>query len=143
MSERDFSIGGKDFKLSKLDAFKQFHLVRRLAPLLGEMIPALAAMAKKQKGAPQSEEANLEQIAMIATPLMNGLSKLSDADADKVLFGLLSAVEMKQEAGNWAKVATDSALMFSNLELPVMLQAAGRAFMYNLSGFFSALPQVS
>ncbi len=144
MSDRDFSIGGKNFKLSKIDAFKQFHIVRRLAPLLGELIPAITQAARKAKDpANLSEEAKLEQMAAIATPLMSGLSKLSDADADKVLFGLLSAVEMQQPTGNWAKLATDSALMFADLELPIMLQAAGRAFMFNLSGFFSVLPQVS
>lgn len=144
MSDRDFSIQGKNFKLSKIDAFRQFHLVRRLAPLLGEMIPAMTKMSQTLKvGADLSEEKKLEQISTIAAPLMTGLSKLSDTDADKVLFGLLSSVEMQQDTGNWAKVATESALMFSNLELPVMLQLAGRAFMYNLSGFFSALPRVS
>lgn len=145
MSDRDFEIGGKKFKLNKIDAFRQFHIVRRLAPLLGELVPAIAQISQQLKsgGGDQSEEAKLAQVALIAAPLMHGLSKLTDVDADKVLFGLLSSVEMQQEAGNWARVATDSNLMFQNLELPLMLQVAGRAFMYNLSSFFSGLPRVS
>ncbi len=72
---------------------------------------------------------------------MTGLSKLSDADAEFVLYGLLAAAEVQQQAGNWAQVSTGSMLMIQDLELPMLLQIAGRAFMFNLSGFFSALPR--
>lgn len=142
MSERDFEIGSRKFKLNKIDAFKQFHITRRLAPLLGELAPVMGSIAQSAKNSDLlSETEKLEQFAKLAAPVMNGLSKLSDQDADRVLYGLLSAVEIQQAAGNWARVATDSALMMQDLELPVLLQCAGRAFMFNLSGFFQGLPQ--
>lgn len=138
MSERDFEISSRKFKLNKIDAFKQFHIVRRLAPILGDLI----SVAQKVKALNPSH-INEEQIQMI-TPIMNGISKLSDADANLVLLGLCSAVEMQQmPLGNWARVATDAGLMFQDLELPVLLQIAGRSFSYNLAGFFGSLPQVS
>ncbi len=142
MSERDFEIGGRKFKLCKIDAFKQFHIVRRLGPLLGELAPALGTFAKsKGQASFLSESEKLDEFAKLLTPLMTGLSKLTDEDANKVLFGLLSSVEIQQmPVGNWARLATDQAIMFSDLELPVLLQAAGRAFAYNLSGFFPAPP---
>jgi hypothetical protein len=142
MSENEFEIGGQRFKLSKISAFKQFHIVRRVAPILADLLPAM----KSVKGVSDSnltEDQKLERFAEIATPLMNGLSKLSDADSELVLFGLLSAVEMQQPTKNWAFVASGSMLMIQNLELPVLLQLAGRAFMYNLSGFFAGLPHKS
>lgn len=138
--ERDFEIGTRKFKLSKINAFKQFHIVRRIAPILAELLPAVQ-LSKAKEGASESEK--LEELSKMATPMMMGLSKLSDEDANYVLFGLLSAVELQQEKGNWARVATESAgLMIQDLELPEMIQIAGKAFMYNLSGFFGALPQV-
>lgn len=137
MSDREFSIGGRDFKLCKIDAFKQFHIVRRIGPILSDIIPSLGE-AKKVIG--KSTEEQLEAFAKIANPVMNGLSKLSDADSEMVLFNLLAAVEVKQATGNYAKVSNGSMLMIQDLELPVMLQLAGRALVYNLSGFFSALP---
>ncbi len=88
-----------------------------------------------------SESEKLDQFALIASPLMTGLSKLSDEDSNKVLFGLLASVEVQQEAGNWARVSTDSMLMMQDMELPILLQVAGRAFMFNLAGFFAALPR--
>lgn len=143
MSDRDFEIGSRKFKLSKIDAFKQFHIVRRIGPILSDLLPAMRDAGKFKNLDSLSEEDKLEQIAKFASPFMTGLSKLSDADADLVLFGLLSSVEMQQVQGNWAKVATPTMLMMQDLELPVLLQIAGRAFMFNLSGFFGALPHQS
>jgi len=60
------------------------------------------------------------------------------------LFRLLGSVEVQQEFSGstvWAKVATDSAIMMQDIELPILLQVAGKALMYNLSGFFGSLPR--
>lgn len=136
MSERDFEAGGHKFKLSKIDAFKQFHIVRRLGPILGDIIP----VAQRLKGAHtenMSEDEKFNTFAKLISPIMSGLSKLSDEDSNLVLLGLCSSVEIHQpKSNNWAKVATPEVLMFQDLTLPVLLQVAGRAFAYNLSGFF-------
>lgn len=143
MSERDFQIGAQEFKLSKIDPFKQFHIVRRLGPILGDIIP-VAQSIKNAVSGEQSEDQKFETIAKLVQPILNGLSKLSDEDSNRVLLGLLSSVEMKQSpAGNWARVARDESLMIETLDLPVLLQAAGRAFAYNLSGFFCTAHQTS
>ncbi len=137
--ENKFEIGGRHFSLTKLDAFKQFHIVRRVGPILTLLLPNLAAL----KGASEAtdESGRLEQMARVATPILEGLSKLSDADAEYVLHGLLSCVEVQQSTGNWAKVFANGFMMINDLELPILMQVAGRAFAYNLSGFFAALPQ--
>jgi len=140
----EFSIGGREFKMSKIPAMKQFHLVRRIAPILADMLPAMKDVKSITKLGEASEGEKLEQIAKFVTPIMTGLSKLSDDDSDKVLFSLLSSVEIKQGGpGNWAKIANDQMIMMQDLELPILLQVAGRAFMFNLSGFFAVLPQSS
>lgn len=140
MSGQAFEIGSKKFQLNKINAFKQFHIVRRIAPILADLLPAMKDVQKIQNTDGLSEDKKLDEFAKIATPLMNGISKLSDKDADLVLFGLLSSVQVQQETGNWANVSTETMLMMQDLELPILLQLAGRAFMYNLSGFFGALP---
>ncbi len=139
-----FSIGEKQFKVGKIHAFKQFHIVRRIAPILGELMPIMAKLGKEMKNPDGlSQDEQFEKLAVIAGPVMIGFSKLSDDDSNKVLLGLLSAVEMKMETGNYAKLSNGDTLMFDNLELPLLLQAAGRSFMFNMSGFFNVLPQVS
>jgi hypothetical protein len=143
MSDRVFSIGDKEFQLSKINAFKQFHIVRRVAPILADLLPAMKSVQKVSDSKALTEDQKLDQFAEIAAPLMNGLSKLSDADSELVLYGLLNAVEVKQTSGNWARVASGSSLMIQDMELPMLLQIAGRAFMYNLAGFFAGLPKSS
>lgn len=140
--DNGFPIGEKKFKLNKINAFKQFHIVRRVAPVLSSLLPALTDLQKSSKNDSQISEADkLEEFAKILSPIFTGLSKLSDAEADFVLYGLLASVEMQQAGGNWARVSTESMLMIQDLELPVLLQIAGRAFAFNLSGFFAALPR--
>lgn len=140
MSDRDFEIGERKFKLNKIDAFKQFHIARRIAPILADLLPAMKDIQKVQKLDNLSESERLDEFAKIAGPLMIGISKLSDEDSNRVLYGLLSSVEVQQPTGNWARVATDQMVMMQDLELPILLQIAGRAFAFNLSGFFGALP---
>lgn len=142
MSDRDFEFGGRKFKLNKMDTFKQFHVVRRIAPILSELLPAMKdAVLTTKEVKSLSESEKLDSLAKFAGPVMMGLSKLSDADSEFVLYGLLQSIEMQQPAGNWARVSSGSMLMIQDLELPTLMNLAGRAFMFNLSGFFSVLPQ--
>lgn len=134
--DNSFEINGKSFKVSKINAMKQYHIVRRISPILSEMLPAIQGLAKKSNAL--SEEEMLDQAATVIAPIMNGLSKLTDKDSEFVLFGLLSVVEIKQAEGNWARLVMNDNLMFHDLELPILLQAAGRSFMFNMSGFFAA-----
>ncbi len=83
--ENSFTHNGRKFKLGKLDAFRQFHIVRRIGPLLAELLPAMAEITKANKLEGLSESEKLDEFAKIAQPIMQGLSKLSDADADYVL----------------------------------------------------------
>jgi hypothetical protein len=142
MNERQFDLAGYKFQLNKIDVFKQFHIARRLTPIMGEILQVAPKMKAIKDDMSESER--LDAIAQVAKPIMEGLSRLSDADANLVLLGLCSAVEVHQPASNsWARVARDEVLMFNSLELPTLLQIAGRAFMYNLSSFFAIAPQTS
>lgn len=114
----DFVINGINYKASKLPAIKQFHIVRRVAPLL-------AGMTDKDKA--------LEGI-------MNGIGSLKDEDANYILFGLLSCVEREQVGHGWAKVCVGESLMFQDIDLGVMFQIATKAFQENYQSFFNALP---
>lgn len=141
--DNNYEIKGKKFKLNKIDAFKQFHIVRRLAPVLKDMIPAAVKFQKLQKNGVKFEDMSEEESMAAVGPIIEGFSKLSDQDSEKVFLGLLQSVEMQQESGNWARLASNDGLMFQNMELPLLMQIAGRAFMFNIQGFFSVLPQVS
>lgn len=148
--ENKFEAGGRQFVISKINAIRQFHIVRRIAPLLTELLPHLASLKKAKDDIDDPEK--MAQLTLIATPILKGLATLSNRDSECVLYGLLSAAEMQQSSGNWAKVAifddnadeekrAPGSLMINDMDLPLLLQVAGRVFVYNLSGFFAALPQ--
>lgn len=121
----EFELEGRTYRANKIDARTQFHIVRRLAPVLGEIAPALQG-----KG-------GLDALP----PLANAVAKLTDSDADYVIFGLLKAVVRKQDQGlGWGPVATGEQLMYDDITMPLMLKLAWQSFSFNMSGFFAVLP---
>lgn len=137
----DFELGGRRFKLSKIDAFKQFHIVRRVGPILADLLPGMQELQKEKNFESLNETQKLSAFAKLAGPFMAGLAKLSDEDSERVLYGLLASVEIQGPTGGWMKIASDRILLAQDLELPQLMNIAGRAFMHNLQGFFAALPQ--
>lgn len=124
----EFEIEGRTYRANKIDARSQFHIVRRLAPVLGEIAPAIQAGGK--------------QGGMEALPALTAaIAKLSDTDADYCIFGLLKAVSRKQDQGlGWGPVCAETSIMYDDITMPIMLQLAWKAFSFNMSGFFAALP---
>jgi hypothetical protein len=137
----DFQIGGRNFKISKIDAFKQFHVVRRIGPILADLLPGMKELQGVKNFESLGEGEKLDAFAKLAAPFMNGLAKLSDEDAERVLYGLLTAVEIQGAGGGWMKISNEKILLVQDLELPILMNLAGRALMHNLSGFFGALPR--
>lgn len=123
----EFELEGRTYRANKIDARSQFHIVRRLAPVLGEIAPAIQGGKKE----------GLDALPALAS----AIAKLSDADADYCIFGLLKAIVRKQDQGlGWTPVSTENLLMYDDISMPIMLQLAFKAFSHNMSGFFAALP---
>jgi len=118
----EFEIGGNTYRSGKMDTFKQFHVSRRLVPILGNVAGAV------------SGEASFEDLVQ---PLMAGIAAMTDADCDFILEACLKVVQ-RQQGTNWAPIyaGTNQALMFDDIDMSVMLQIAGKVIQDNLSGFF-------
>lgn len=143
MVTQSVEIGSRKYNIGKINPLMQFHIVRRMGPILTEFFPIMGQIARTNPEG-QSAEQNFEEIAKIASPLIEGLSKLSDKDAEFVLHRLLAVCEMDQrpQFQSWAKVAhPEQGILLQDIELPELLQLAGRAFMFNLKGFFSLVTQ--
>lgn len=128
----EFDIQGHTYKVSKLDAMSQFHIVRRLLPVLGELVPAV-----KMEG--ETPELSMDAIPAIGT----AISKISDDDSNYVLYGLLAGVSLQEPNGlGWSKVLSGNTLMYSHISesLSIMLQLAFKSLMHNFTGFFDVLP---
>ncbi len=114
----DIDVGGHSYKCGTIDARKQFHIVRRLATVMGSMAKGGDAI----------------------DAISSAIGRLSDDDADYVIFGLLACVTRKQENGlGWAKVSNGNALMFSDIGMSDMLKLAYSAFEANMQDFFAVI----
>jgi hypothetical protein len=121
----EFEIKGQQYRSGKLDAFKQFHVSRRLAPVLSGM----ASLAES----PQTDFTELLQ------PVAEAIAHMPDSDCDYILQTCLSVVQ-RQQGNAWANVYAPNtkALMFDDVDLSTMLQIAVKVIQDNLAGFFSA-----
>lgn len=122
----EFELDGITYRVGKLDARAQFHIVRRLAPVLGELAPSM-----------QGGKSGIDALPAIAS----AIAKLSDTDADYCIFGLLKVVSRKQPQGlGWGPVSTGELLMYDDIDMTKMLKLAWQSVSFNMSGFFAAMP---
>lgn len=138
--QKEFELAGRKFRLNKINALKQFHVARRISPILSDILPAMKDMKKLgDKGFDSlPEDEKFDHLAKFLGPFMKGFQEMSDKDSELVLFSLLNAIEVYQDQfKTWARVANDNVIMMQDLELPVLLQIAGHAFVFNLAGFFT------
>ena len=145
----EFELTGHQYRVKSMDARAQFHILRKMTPALGGL-KSLAGKgindALKEKSA-ESEEEKAEREAKVFDALAGfgaELAKLSEDDADFVLFGLLGAVSRKEEKGlGWAQVCTGKRMMYEDIGLADMLHLAGRSAMHNFKDFFQSLLSLS
>lgn len=140
-----FEHNGIKYRAEEIDAMKQFHVVRRLAPVLAQLA---AAFSKTTVGT--SLKATAEPVAAAAIDtgaavaglegVATALASLTDDDANYVLHTLLAHVTREQPGAGWHKVSNGSQLMFADLKLPALMFLAFKALQENLGDFFAAVP---
>ena len=164
----EFQLGGHSYQIGRMNARQQFHVSRRIAPLIPPMVPALlklyselerardadGAVASISGGAPAAEAlaaareatpkrdvvALAESVAPVLQPFMDALATLKDDDADYVFDACLSVVERKHMNG-WARVwsAQHRTTLFDDIGIEVMLPLVVRVIVANLGNFIGGL----
>jgi len=141
----DFEVDGVHYRTKlRLNARQQFHIARRLAPLLAHFPLAVAPVLDN---APQDAEAAVQHEAAL-TPFAEALARIPDQDCDYVLDLCMSVVQ-RSHSGNgqgvtWADIWNPRAgrLMYDDIALPAMIRIAYAVLEENLSGFFVTPPNV-
>lgn len=116
----EFEVNGQTYRAERLDAKKQFHVARRLTPVLSSLTGA----------------SDTEIFASIA----EALAGMSDEQCDYIIDTCLG-VCLRQQGDKWVRVYNEraKALQFDDIDLTAMLQIAQSVIQENLSGFFGAL----
>ncbi|WP_024904462.1 phage tail assembly chaperone [Robbsia andropogonis] len=123
-------INGQGYRIGRLDVKRQFHVARRLAPLLAGLGGALKNSADKDSVG----------FSELVAPIAEALSKMSDEDTDYVIDSCLSVVQ-RQSGNAWAPVmARGGGMMFSDIELSEMLRLTVAVIQGSLGGFFPGAP---
>lgn len=137
-------IKGHTYSIGKMDVFQQFHVARRLAPLLYATSSAL--LARLRTG--ETTDANdLTAVVQAVEPLVQVISSMPDADSQYVLNACLNVCQRKSGTGGgtgFQRVLVDgNQLMFQDIDLLTTMQLVAAAIKVNLGNFLDALPDPS
>ena len=136
---QEFTVDDRVYRTrTKLNARQQFHIARRLAPLIGQMMslgPVLQAAFSDG-----NDTVSAESIEALLMPFAGALSRMSDEECDYVLDRALAVVQRREGNGAqpvWVDIwnARANTLQFQDIELPAMLRIAAEVLQENLSGF--------
>lgn len=144
----ELPIGEKLYRTGKLNAFKQLHVARRVAPVLLsmgkslELILGMAAQKKTEAEGLESKPAKEDisradaQAIVAVLPLAEAFAAMKEEDVDYVINACLSVCELRQ-GDAWQRVqASNGRLMFDFIDLPVMMELAMAVIKENLVPFF-------
>lgn len=130
----EFTIAGQQYQAGKLSALRQFHVSRRLAPLMAPVIPAFV---RAVQGGQNLHDPDM--VELLVGPIAEGLSKMSDADAEYVIDECLGVVRRYvPEHKHWAAIWSASArlAMFEDLnDLALVLKIVMRVVQDSLGPF--------
>jgi hypothetical protein len=133
-------LDADNYRIGKLNALQQFHIVRRLLPALASVGVSLSQL---QSGASKDMGSGMEEFLPALGPVSEVLAKMTDEDTNYILFTCLSVVAKRQGSGGYAPTCTGSTLMFQDMSLQVMLRLAVEVVKANTEGFFAGLGDVS
>ncbi len=134
---QDIVVNGISYRIGRLSALKQFHVVRRLAPLLSGF--------REVSGDPiDLADLSVPEAVTMLGPLTEAVAGMSDADAEYIITTCLGVVERKQTGGGYAQVVTtDHQILFDDIDMTAMLALTAHTIGGNLQGFFDSLSSVS
>lgn len=129
---KQIEVNGQLYSIGQLDARAQFHVSRRIAPILASMGISLATL---KAGA----NLNLDTLATSLGPVSEVMASMSDESVDYIISTCFTVVSRKQpEVGGkaqWAPAANGARMMFADINMPAMLRIVVAVLQENLMDF--------
>lgn len=126
------TVGTHEYSIGKMNAIKQFHLARRLAPA----IAAITSIHIQPGGTGDTNGADF--FGAIAGPLSSALAKMSDDEIEQIIFPCLAVVQRKEGvAWTAVKAKGQNVLMYEDINAGDLLQLVIAVAKENLGSFFS------
>lgn len=129
--DAEFEVAGHTYTVGKLNALTQFHVSRRLAPILAAMGVSLQSL---QAGV----QRDLSDFASLLEPVTEMMAKMPEEDVNYVIFTCLGVVKRKV-GERWAPVANGASLMYEDIDMLAMLRLVVEVVRSNLGAFMQGL----
>jgi len=113
----DIEVNGIEYRIATLDAMTQFHIARRITPVLASMAGEGDVMEK----------------------LLTSIGNLSDADTEYVIGKCLTGCLRKREDGQFVKIYNSGRFMFEDIKLTEIIKLTMSTIEENLSDFFTGM----
>lgn len=121
-----FTVREQTYKAGRIPAVKQFHILRRIAPVVSGLKPDMASNPEAAFG-----------------PLADVLAGMPDEQADYILFGLLEHAQRQMPEGmGFAPVVINRVINHIDITMPDMMLIAWHVLRENMGDFLAALPQI-
>jgi hypothetical protein len=133
------TVEANNYQIGKLAAMQQFHVLRRVAPVLASMGVSIIELAKR--GEESMGDDDLLQLMSSASEVV---SKMEDKEVEYVIFTCLGAVRREQLVAQgqsrYVPVLNGGRhLQFADISMDTMLRLTIEVLKENLSGFFPKL----
>ncbi|WP_425327620.1 phage tail assembly chaperone [Pseudomonas nitroreducens] len=141
----EFTVVGQTYRTTKIDAMRQFHLSRKIAPVIPALIPVFAKLAESQKAeGTKPLSSDLAAMASLFEPFAEAVATMSDETAEYVMGTCLSVIS-RQQGTTWAPIWNDrqKVCMFDDIDSGVMLQLAAHVVRESLGPFLAGLLSTS
>lgn len=132
-AETQFTFHGVTYSVGNINGVDQFHLFRRLAPMVATMgVQMFQLLSGKQA----AEGMSKTDWMLLAAPLVGEMAKMPQEDVDYIIQNSLKVVR-RRDGDAWAPLLNaQGQLMFQNLGMVAMLRIILEVLRHNLDDFF-------
>src|ERR1700761_4011691 len=113
-----FQVGKESYKLSTLPALTQFHMLRKMSPVIAKSAPIMSMIEALLRN--EDPRVILERLDL-AAPAFEALAAMPKDDCDAIIFTCLAHVYRVVGNGQVA-MANGGMLQYSDLDLPEMMK---------------------
>lgn len=132
----EIELKGNRYQIGRLSAMQQFHVSRRIAPVLPPLIRSYLELSSSD--VPLTK--NLALLATSIEPVMDAVSRLKDDESEYVISACLRVVE-RQHMNGWARIwaPSQNVCVFDDIDMGVMLELTVHVIIENLGPFIGEL----
>lgn len=134
MEQTIIEFGGLQYRIGRLSAMRQLHVMRRVVPVLVASGISLQHVMEDGKGLSGDEG-----LLKVLGGGMGVVSKMSDEDVEYIVNSCMGCVQ-RFEANAWAPVMLGNKCMFADIDMTAMVNISMAVLKENMAGFFSAAP---